>query len=45
MAKRIEHGARTRQLPAEAVLLVAEVGSEFRRVTAELKRLLTTSNV
>jgi len=45
MAKRIEHGARTRQLPAEAVLLVAEVGSEFRRVTAELKRLLSTSNV
>jgi HPt (histidine-containing phosphotransfer) domain-containing protein len=45
MAKRIEHGARTRQLAAEPVLLVAEVGSEFRRVTAELKRLLAMSSV
>ena len=44
MAKRIEHDARTRQMHAEPVMLVAEVGTEFRRVSAELKRLLTTSS-
>jgi signal transduction histidine kinase/CheY-like chemotaxis protein/HPt (histidine-containing phosphotransfer) domain-containing protein len=40
MAKRIEHGARSGHLPGEAVLLVAELGAEFRRAAAELKRIV-----
>ncbi len=40
MAKRIEHGARLNQMPGEPVLLVAELGAEYRRVATELKRIL-----
>jgi signal transduction histidine kinase/CheY-like chemotaxis protein/HPt (histidine-containing phosphotransfer) domain-containing protein len=43
LAKRIEHGARTGRLGGEPVLLVAELGVEFRRVSSELNRLLANA--
>jgi CheY-like chemotaxis protein/HPt (histidine-containing phosphotransfer) domain-containing protein len=41
LTKRIEHGARQRNLVGEPVMLVAEVSNEYRRVTAELRKLLS----
>jgi HPt (histidine-containing phosphotransfer) domain-containing protein len=43
MAKRIEHGARQGRLGGEPVLMVAEIGVEFRRVSSELNRLLASA--
>jgi signal transduction histidine kinase/CheY-like chemotaxis protein/HPt (histidine-containing phosphotransfer) domain-containing protein len=40
LTKRIEHGARQRNLVGEPVMLVAEVSNEYRRVTTELRKLL-----
>ena len=42
IAKRIEHGARVGKLGAPAVVLVAELAAEYRRVEGELKRLLAS---
>ena len=43
LAKRIEHGARQKNLPGPPSALVAELASEFARVSAELKKLLATA--
>ena len=40
MARKIEHGARSKSLEGEPVLLVAELAAEFQRVAAELRRVV-----
>jgi signal transduction histidine kinase/CheY-like chemotaxis protein/HPt (histidine-containing phosphotransfer) domain-containing protein len=42
MAKKIEHGSRVGQLSGEPLILVAELRSEFHRVSTELKQLLNS---
>ncbi|HVF33764.1 MAG TPA: ATP-binding protein [Candidatus Saccharimonadia bacterium] len=40
MARRIEHGARSRQLEGDPAMLVATLSAEFQRVAAELRRVI-----
>ena len=42
MARKIEHGARSRQLEGEPAMLVATLSAEFQRVAAELRRVLAS---
>jgi signal transduction histidine kinase/DNA-binding response OmpR family regulator/HPt (histidine-containing phosphotransfer) domain-containing protein len=43
MARKIEHGARSKSLEGEAVMLVAELATEFQRVAAELRRVVAAA--